>query len=84
MSRGLIELFEVPSDIILKQINIGMKGNTDMTIENHKGLVMYDNNNIEILSNKRRIKVSGCELFISEYNRNVIHISGIIEEVVFE
>ena len=55
----IAEKLELPLDVILDIPKIVLLGKEELTIENHKGIVSFNNNEIRVDSKNGIIKVEG-------------------------
>lgn len=79
----IIERLELPQDIILGVPLLSMQGNSELMIENHRGLLQYDSNEIQVRTKTFTIQVTGRKLTIQEYRKDVLIIRGKIERMQF-
>ena len=79
----VMELLELPKDIILQLPLLYFQGNCSLCIENHKGIYLMNDHEIQIATHSNPILIHGKELTISSYTMDEIQISGLIEEVCF-
>lgn len=84
MRTEIIDLLELPKDIVLGIPLLTLKGDMEITIENHKGILSYTNNELEILAKKFKIIITGENMCIAEYSKDSITINGKINEVTFK
>ena len=84
-NRGhkIIERLELPQDIILGVPLISMQGNAELMIENHRGLLQYDSDEIRVRTKTFTVQVMGKQLAIQEYRKDVLIIRGQIERMQF-
>lgn len=79
----IAELFELPRDSILDVPRIVVVGNSELSIENHLGIVEYTSDQVEIATTKGRFAVRGKDLTISGITQTLIRIEGLIEHLDF-
>lgn len=79
----IIERLELPQDIILGVPLLSMQGNSELMIENHRGLLQYDSNEIRVRTKTFTVQVIGRKLTIQEYRKDVLIIRGWIERMQF-
>lgn len=84
MRKEIIDLLELPKDIVLGIPLVTLKGDMEITIENHKGILSYTSIELEILAKNYRILITGEDMIISEYSKDSITIKGKISEVAFK
>ena len=79
----IIERLELPQDIILGVPLLSMQGNAELMIENHRGLLQYDSDEIRVRTKTFTVQVTGRKLTIQEYRKDVLIIRGKIERMQF-
>lgn len=80
----IAERLSFPKEIIMDLPKLTFIGNKEIDIENHKGILMFKEEELKIKTNFGTITIKGNNfeiLFISGSN---ITLSGIIESVVME
>lgn len=82
-AANFIDALELPKDVMLGLPNIEIDGNRELFISNHRGILNYDRQNIEILAKDIHIEVKGKELYIESYSAEEIAITGYLEEIRF-
>lgn len=81
--ENLSNKMEFPKEIILGDSVITSIGNREVWIENIRGILECDETQILILGKKRKINVSGKNLVISQYSKEMIGIVGIIKIIEY-
>ena len=72
---------ELPYELVLNLPKITVVGDIQAVIENHKGIVEYENNVIRINSSIGMIKITGSNLTIKNIMAEEIVVNGSIEMV---
>ncbi len=70
------DFFDIPGEIITGLPIIEIHGMGKIRIENHKGLIEYGSDKIEINGGKAIIRITGSGLKIRAMNADVLVISG--------
>lgn len=83
VKANISDILEIPKDILLDLPRITFIGNLQVSIENHKGIVEYSNENIRVKMKDGIIKVSGMDLAIKTIIAEEITISGKIASIDF-
>ena len=78
-----IDALELPKDVLLGLPNMEITGNRELFISNHRGILNYSHETIEILAKDIHIEVTGKELFIESYSAEEVAITGYLEEIRF-
>ena len=82
-ATNFIDALELPKDVLLGFPNMEINGNRELFISNHRGILNYNQENIEILAKDIHIEVTGKELSIALYSAEEIMITGYMEEIRF-
>ena len=72
----LSERLDLPSDISVGSAKLSVYGNSKVLIENHKGILHYGENQIELNARGMTIRILGDELSISAMDKNDMLITG--------
>ena len=84
-SQSLKQKFLTAMDLPIELLNdvprITLIGNNNLLIENHKGIIEYDENIIRLVSH---INILGNQMNVEEINNDEIFITGEISNVEFE
>lgn len=78
ITETIIESLELPQDLFEGLPNIFMTGNRKLYISNHRGILLYEKEEIVILAKNVQIKVHGKELMIESYSQDELVIRGYI------
>ncbi|WP_315080181.1 sporulation protein YqfC [uncultured Clostridium sp.] len=80
----VLDKLDFPTDVVLDLPKIIVVGNKEITIENHKGIMVFDNNMIKINSRIGAVIVEGEKFEILFIGDNTITISGIFRGISYE
>lgn len=84
-SRNIIvEKLDLPKDIILDIPRITVLGDGEITIENHKGIVVFERNIIKVNTNVSPITINGENFEILYIGSSTITISGKFQSIIYE
>lgn len=75
---------EIPSDVVLGVPILKLIGQTELLIENHRGIIEYTDCNIRIQTKLNQIEIVGTNLKILYYTNEEIRIDGIIKEIEYK
>ena len=81
--EGLASTFELPEDVVLDLTRTTVTGNGHLLIENHKGILAYEAEQIRIRSQQGEILVIGRRLKIDSLFATEIVITGNIDGIQF-
>lgn len=80
----LAEKLDLPRDIILNVPKITITGNNEITIENHKGVVLFEEHNVKINSNVGLISIHGIGFEILFMGGSTLTLSGKFKSMEYE
>ncbi|MBS5937170.1 sporulation protein YqfC [Clostridium sartagoforme] len=84
-SRDIIaEKFDLPKDVVLNLPKITIIGNNEITIENHKGIILFERDIIKINTKVKVINIQGENFEILYIGDSTITISGRFKSVSYE
>ena len=83
MKENISKYLELPSELITDTSKFTMTGNQEMTIENYKGIVEYDELVIRINTENGIIKINGTKLEIKNITAEEITLQGSIKSFEF-
>ena len=78
-----VESLKLPRDSVLGDSIITVTGNTEILIENYKGILQYSDELILLQGKNRKIELKGKRLNIVYYTNEDMKISGMIESICF-
>ena len=80
----LTEKFDLPKDVMLNLPKITIIGDSEITIENHKGIVLFERNIIKINTKVKIIDIEGENFEILYIGDSTITISGKFKSISYE
>lgn len=84
-SRELIAgKLDIPKDIMMSLPKIIITGDEEITIENHKGIILFEKNLIKINTKIKVVNIQGENFEILYIGDSTITISGKFKSVVYE
>jgi sporulation protein YqfC len=83
VKNKISESLDLPKEVVLDVPNIKAVGDSEVTIENHKGIIEYSKDILRINSSLGIIKLSGKNLQIKEISQEDISITGQIYSIEF-
>ena len=78
------ERLELPKDILMNLPKISVIGHREITIENHKGVVIFDECEIKVNSSIGLITVKGKKLEILFMEGKTLTLKGKVSKVIYE
>lgn len=76
--EGILNLVDFPKDVLLNLPKITLIGKTQLTIENHRGIIEYIPERIRINTSIGILRICGKEMVINSIMTEFIVISGVI------
>lgn len=80
----IIEKLDLPKDILLDIPKISIIGDKEITIENHKGIAVFERNVIKINTNTNPIEIKGEGFEIVFIGAATITIKGKFTSILYE
>ncbi|MEW8956086.1 sporulation protein YqfC [Clostridium sp.] len=80
----IAETLEIPSDVILDLPRIIITSNKEITIENHKGIIKFEDRIIKLNSKIGFIVIEGRDFEIVFMGGNTLILKGTFKSVVYE
>lgn len=77
------EHLELPKDLMLGEPIVTITGRSDLTIENYKGILEYQQDKIRLSLKRGQIEIYGNALKIEYYTNDDMRISGCIDRVEY-
>ncbi|MDR2505483.1 MAG: sporulation protein YqfC [Oscillospiraceae bacterium] len=74
----------LPEDVLLGMPRIVLRGNTSLTLENHKGILEYTDKRVRLRTSIGTLIISGSALNIVKMGRNDLMMRGRIDEISYE
>ena len=79
----MVEKFELPKDLFLGMPILSLEGNRTLCIANHRGIVKYSRQCIVVAARSYGIEITGRELTIPRFSKEMIEITGYMKSVTF-
>lgn len=80
----LANSLEASKEVLLDTAKITLIGNREVTVENYKSIVDYNEKQIVVETSPHRIKILGSQLEIISIAREMLFISGKVSRVEFK
>lgn len=80
----VVESLSLPKDLVLGSAILTVTGNSDLYIENYKGILAYEDCCILLQTKTCRIRIEGRNLSIDYYNNEDMKISGCIKQIIWD
>lgn len=80
----LAEKLDLPRDIVLNMPKITVTGSNEIIIENHKGVVLFEENEVKVNTNVGLITIKGRGFEILYIGGSTLTVSGKFKSVEYE
>ncbi len=77
----LADDLEIPNNVVSDNFDMRIQGNKKVIIENHLGLMVYENDMVGVKTKEQNIMIKGSKFKIEEINDFKVIIKGIVEEI---
>lgn len=77
------ESLELPREIVMNLTVIKITGTSEVTVENHKGIIEYTNDSLRLSTAAGIIHIRGSNFCIKEISQESINITGDIDTLEF-
>lgn len=82
--ENLAEHLDLPRDVLFNIPKISILGNNEITIENHKGIILFEDKQIKINTNIGLMSIYGSGFEILFIGGSTLTISGSFKSVAYE
>ncbi|WP_050606828.1 sporulation protein YqfC [Clostridium niameyense] len=82
--QTMAETFDLPKDVILDMPRIIITGDKEITIENHRGVVVFEDEQVKVNSGIGLISIYGNNFEILFMGGSTITLGGIFKSVIYE
>jgi sporulation protein YqfC len=82
--ENLAEHLDLPRDVLFNIPKISILGNNEITIENHKGIILFEDKQIKINTNIGLMSIYGSGFEILFIGGSTLTISGRFKSVAYE
>lgn len=77
---GLARSLQIPEDFAKGNILVTMQGQERIIIENFKGISSYTEEEIRLITKRKKICITGRKLTVESYTKEEIEITGFIDK----
>ena len=82
-TNKIITALDLPEDLFLGMSDISLKGNREVYISNHRGILSYGEEEMIILLKEYQLQIKGKSLSITSYTKDELTIEGYIRSMEF-
>lgn len=79
----IVEKLDLPKDVLLDVPKIIVVGRNEITIENHKGILVFERDKIKINTNMSPIEIKGSQFEILYIAASTITIKGYFDSIEY-
>lgn len=79
----IVEKLDLPKDVLLDVPKIIVVGRNEVTIENHKGILVFERDKIKINTNMSPIEIKGSQFEILYIAASTITIKGYFDSIEY-
>ncbi|KRG14977.1 sporulation protein YqfC [Virgibacillus soli] len=83
IKKWMTSKMELPADIMMDLPRVTMVGNLHIYIENHKGLLVFKDNELRLLLKQGQLLIKGKSFVLKTILPEEILLEGYIEEVLY-
>ncbi|NLC76771.1 MAG: sporulation protein YqfC [Clostridia bacterium] len=80
----MVELLEMPSDVLLDLPKLTMIGQKELLLENHRGIIEYSQAKIRVNSTAGQITIKGSDLVLKNLKSDQMLVEGKISALMLE
>lgn len=74
---------KLPKDVVLGEVLVTFVGRYSVTIENYRGILIYDDHTVKLQTKNCKLMIHGKRLHIDYYNHDEMRITGQIQSMEF-
>lgn len=83
LKQRIVNVCRIPKEVVLGYSLVSIIGNTEVVIENYRGILEYDNEVIRVLGKIGQIKIYGKHLRIEYYTNEEMKVIGTIDGIEY-
>lgn len=80
---GLARALQLPEDLAKGNILVTMHGQERIVIENFRGISSYTEDEIRLMTKRKKICITGKRLTVANYTKEEIEITGCIDKLEY-
>lgn len=83
LKERMVNVCRIPKEVVLGYSLVSIIGNTELVIENYRGILEFNDEIIRVLGKIGQIKIYGKHLKIEYYTNEEMKIIGLIEGIEY-
>ena len=80
----VVESLKLPKDSLLGASIVTLTGNTEVFVENYKGIIEYTREKIRLQTKNCQVTVQGKQLVVEYYTNEEMKIKGFIQGILYD
>ncbi len=84
LKNSVVKAFDLPADLAYGCVMLSVTGQSELFIENYRGILEYKDDHIRIQAKGCRVLVIGKRLEVEYYTNEEMKIKGCIEQILYE
>lgn len=84
LKEKIVSTVDMPKDVVLGNALLTVLGNTEVCIENYRGILEYTDTLIRVQTKGKQIRINGKRLWIESYTNDEMKIKGYINSVEYK
>lgn len=81
---AIVSALNLPEDVFIGEMILTFIGGHEMTVENYRSIVYYTDSVLKLQGKTTRLTVTGKELSIEYYDKEILKLAGQIKSAEFE
>mgnify|MGYP001432942362 FL=1 len=81
LKQWTAKILDLPQDVVFDLPRLTMIGNRQLYVENHRGVLHFSNDRLQLGLTKGRLEVTGTELVIRAIMPDELFVEGIISDI---
>ena len=74
--RRILRLLDLPEEVDLNVVKCTMLGNSDLLVENHRGILLYEPERVRLMTPEGVLLVMGEALTLTEFGNGRVYLRG--------
>lgn len=84
LRRKAADLLDLPQDVVFDLPRLTMIGNTQLYIENHRGVLHFTDELLRLKLTKGELKIQGKQLVIRTIYPEELFVEGIVDQIDYK
>lgn len=84
LKERVAELSELPKDVVMGMPVLTVMGQTELSLENYRGIIEYTDTLIRVQIKGGQIRVTGKRLQVASYTNDEMKVNGYIQSIEYQ